>query len=93
VSCVISRVISAIRSPDGSSPRPTVPAIAVRDEQQERTLERLRQAGQQPVSFAELRARGIEFPAVVLTELELSGYAIERVRDRGRLAGVCLLDP
>ncbi len=81
-----------MRGPD-DSPRAAASAIAIRDEQQERTLQRLRQAGQQPVSFSELRARGIDFPAVVLTELELSGYAIERVHDRGRLTGVCLLDP
>ena len=30
---------------------------------------------------------------MVLSELELSGYTFERVRDQGRVAGVCLLDP
>jgi hypothetical protein len=89
---VISQVISALRGSASSPSGSNAPMIAVRDAQQERMLERLRQAGRQPVSFAELRARGIEFPAVVLTELELSGYAIERVHDGGRLTGVCLLD-
>lgn len=82
-----------IRRSNGSPSTGTIAAIAVRDDQQQRTLEWLRQADGQPVSFAELRARGVEFPAMVLSELELSGYTFERVRDRGRVAGVCLLDP
>lgn len=90
---VLSEVISVIRRSNGASPTGTIPAIAVHDDQQQRTLERLRQADGQPVSFAELRARGVEFPALVLSELELSGYTFERVHDRGRVAGVCLLDP
>ena len=56
-------------------------------------LERLRQAGDQPVSFAELRAGGIDFPAAVVSELQLNGYAIDRVYERGRLVGVRLLEP
>jgi hypothetical protein len=44
-----------------------------------------------PVTFAELRAGGIDFPAAVVSELELSGYEIERVHDRGRPIGVRLL--
>ncbi len=63
------------------------------DPQQQRLLERLRQAGDQPVAFADLHASGIAFPAAVVTELELNGYVIERVYDHGRLAGVRLLDP
>jgi hypothetical protein len=90
---VLSEVISVIRRSGGSSPSGTVPEIAVHDDQQQRTLEWLRQADGQPVSFAELRARGVEFPAMVLSELELSGYTFERVRDEGRVAGVCLLEP
>jgi hypothetical protein len=39
-----------------------------------------------------LRAAGIAFPAAVASELELHGYAIDRVHDRGRLIGVRLLD-
>ncbi len=63
------------------------------DAQQQRLLERLRQAGEQPVAFAELHAGGINFPAAVVSELELNGYAIERVYDHGRLVGVRLLGP
>jgi hypothetical protein len=63
------------------------------DVQQQRLLERLRQAGDQPVAFAELHAAGIAFPAAVASELELNGYVIERVYDHGRLVGVRLLYP
>ncbi len=63
------------------------------DAQQQRLLERLRQSGDQPVTFAELHADGIAFPAAVVTELELNGYVIERVYDHGRLIGVRLLQP
>ena len=47
--------------------------------QQLRMLEHLRQAGTQPLTLDQLRAGGIDFPAVVIGELELSGYVIERV--------------
>ena len=63
------------------------------DTQQQRLLERLRQAGEQPVAFAELHASGIDFPAAVVSELELNGYAIERVYDYRRMIGVRLLGP
>ena len=63
------------------------------DAQQQRLLERLRQAGDQPVTFAELRTDGIAFPAAVVSELELNGYVIERVYDHGSLIGVRLLQP
>jgi hypothetical protein len=63
------------------------------DAQQQLLLERLREAGDQPVAFAELHAAGIAFPAAVISELELNGYAIERVHDHGRLLGVRLLQP
>ena len=63
------------------------------DAQQQLLLERLRQAGDQPVAFTELHAGGIDFPAAVVAELELNGYAIERVYDHGRLVGVRLLHP
>lgn len=55
-------------------------------------LERLRGAGGEPVSLAALRAAGLDFPAAVISELELNGYAIERVREDGRLVGVRLLE-
>jgi GNAT superfamily N-acetyltransferase len=63
------------------------------DGQQRRMLERLREAGEKPVSFAELRAGGIDFPAAVVSELELNGYEIERVHDHVRLIGVRPLPP
>jgi hypothetical protein len=63
------------------------------DTQQQRLLERLRESGEQPVAFAELHAGGIEFPAAVVCELDLGGYAIERVYDQDRLVGVRLLEP
>ena len=63
------------------------------DAQQQRLLERLRDAGDQPVAFAEQHASGIAFPAAVVSELELNGYAIERVYDHGRMVGVRLLQP
>ena len=63
------------------------------DAQQQRLLERLRQAGDQPVTFAELHAVGVAFPAAVVLELELNGYVIERVYDHARLVGVRLLHP
>jgi hypothetical protein len=67
--------------------------MTLADAQQERLLERLRQAGDQPVAFAELHTTGIDFPAAVVSELELNGYVIERVHDHGRLVGVRLRDP
>jgi hypothetical protein len=63
------------------------------DVQHQRLLDRLRQAGDEPVAFAELHADGIAFPAAVVTELELNGYLIERVYDHGRMVGVRLLQP
>jgi hypothetical protein len=68
------------------------PGMTVVDSRQLLMLERLRRAGGVPVTFAELRADGIDFPAVVIGELELNGYAIERVYERGRLVGVRLLE-
>jgi hypothetical protein len=63
------------------------------DVQQQRLLRQLRQAGEQPVTFVELRANGVDFPAAVASELELNGYVIERVHEHGRPAGVRLLYP
>jgi hypothetical protein len=34
-----------------------------------------------------------DFPAAVVSELELNGYAVERVYEHGRLIGVRLLQP
>jgi hypothetical protein len=66
--------------------------MALADSQQQLLLERLRRAGTQPVALDELRAGGIYFPAVIISELELHGYAIERVHEHGRLVGVRLLE-
>jgi hypothetical protein len=66
-------------------------AIAT-ETQQLLMLERLRTAGDQPVSLDQLRGGGIDFPAVVVGELELNGYVIERVYEHGRQIGVRLLE-
>jgi hypothetical protein len=67
--------------------------MTLADTQQQRMLEVLRQAGDQPVAFAELHDSGIDFPAAVVSELQLNGYAIDRVYDDVRLLGVRLLGP
>jgi len=56
-------------------------------------LEELRRAGERPVSLAALRAAGLDSPAAVISELELNGYAIERVYEHGRLVGLRLIEP
>ena len=66
--------------------------MTLAETQQLRMLERLRSAGEQPVTLEQLRAGGIDFPAVVIGELELNGYVIERVYEHGRLLGVRLLE-
>ena len=60
--------------------------------QQLRMLEQLRQAGTQPITLDQLRAAAIDFPAVVIGELELNGYVIERVHEHGKLVGVRLVE-
>jgi hypothetical protein len=65
--------------------------IQPRDELQARVVERLRAAGGAPVRFAELRAMGIENPALLGYELAAAGLPIEQVRERGSRALV--LDP
>ena len=67
-------------------------SMALTETQQLRMLERLRSAGEQPVTLDQLRAGGIDFPAVVIGELELNGYVIERVYEHGRQIGVRLLE-
>jgi hypothetical protein len=66
--------------------------MALTETQQLRLLEQLRHTGDQPVTLDQLRAGGIDFPAVVIGELELNGYVIERVYEDGRLLGVRLLE-
>jgi hypothetical protein len=86
---------AALRNPDlepacKAPPAPwraTIRSAALADIQQQRLLERLRHAGEQPVAFSELHAAGIDFPAAVVPELELHGYAIEHVNDHGRVVG------
>jgi hypothetical protein len=63
------------------------------DGQQQRMLERPKEAGDQPVALGDLRGRGVDFPAVVLSELELNGHAIEHVYQDRLLIGVRLRDP
>jgi hypothetical protein len=66
--------------------------VTLAETQQLRMLERLRRAGEQPVTLDELRTAGIDYPAVVLSELEINGYVIERLHKHGRLIGVRLLE-
>jgi len=64
------------------------------DKQQVVLLEILRRAAGAPVSYAQLHEAGIEFPASVVSELELAGVAIGRwhadTRGERRLMGVRL---
>jgi hypothetical protein len=62
--------------------------------QQALLVELLRRAGAEAVSYAELRDRGIDLPASVVSELELAGFPIERcyVGSGSRQLGV-RLDP
>jgi hypothetical protein len=53
------------------------------DEQQARVVERLRAADGAPVSFAELRAMGVENPALLCYELAAVGLPVERPREPG----------
>ena len=66
--------------------------MAPTETQQLRMLQQLRQAGTQPLTLDQLRAGGIDFPAVVIGELELNGYALKRVHEHGKLLGVRLVE-
>ncbi len=59
------------------------------DEEQARLLEILVEAEGKPVSFDELRARGIETPATLVYELEIAGLPIEQSHDP-QAGGLCL---
>jgi hypothetical protein len=48
------------------------------EQQQTILLELLRKAAGAPVSYAELQDAGIEFPASVVSELELAGLPVQR---------------
>jgi hypothetical protein len=66
--------------------------MAAIETQQLRMLEQLRQADRQPMTLDQLRAGGIDFPAVVIGELELNGYVIERVHEQGNPLGFRLVE-
>ncbi len=61
-------------------------SIELRDDQQALLLQRLRAARGTPVDFDELRAVGIEHPAVVSYELEVAGLPIVQTRKSNRPA-------
>ncbi len=66
------------------------------ERQQVLLLGELRRAAGRPVSFDELRRAGIDFPAGVVSELELAGVGLERCYARtggGRRAVGVRLDP
>jgi hypothetical protein len=66
--------------------------LSLPDEQQALVLDALRSAAGTPVGFSELRKAGVEFPASIVSELELSGIAIQRCRVAGgREPGVRLV--
>jgi hypothetical protein len=67
--------------------------LAELDHQQTLVLGALRRAAGAPVSYAELRAAGVELPASVVSELELAGMAIERCSGEGRGVVAVRLDP
>jgi tetratricopeptide (TPR) repeat protein len=66
------------------------------DEQQAQLLDVLRRFGGKPASYQQLRDAGIEYPASVVSELELAGLPLERAYEGSlsarRLLGV-RLDP
>ena len=70
---------------------PKTGSLIPADSQQQQLLDRLRLSGA-PVTFAELRISGIHFPATVVSELQLGGYAFEHVHENGRMVGVRLLE-
>ncbi len=72
---------------DGFGER-TVPVRPL-DEEQARLLEILTAAGGGPVSFDELRARGIENPATLAYELEIAGLPITQLH-KPQAGGLCL---
>jgi hypothetical protein len=57
--------------------------VELHDEQQTRVVERLQAANGAPVSFEELRAMGVENPALLCYELEAIGLPVERPREPG----------
>jgi len=74
----------SIRFPHRDASEAVAPETTER--QQAIALDALRAAGGEPVSYAQLRDAGVEFPASVVAELELAGVEIERCR--GGVRGV-----
>jgi hypothetical protein len=63
------------------------------DPQQRRFLALLERAGGEPVSYADLRAGGVGFPAAVAAELELIGFMVERSTRPGGERGLRVIGP
>src|ERR1700733_15651597 len=77
------RNMSRVHNPNGPRSSRGQEVGSMPDEQQALVLSALRSASGEPVSFSALRAAGGEFPASIVSELELSGVAIERCRIAG----------
>ncbi len=77
----------------GAEARASTTRLEGRDHQQKLVLDALRRAAGYPVSYAELRAAGIDLPASVVSELELAGVAIERCVGEGTGVVGVRLDP
>ena len=77
----------------GAEARASTTTLAGRDHQQKLVLDVLRRAAGAPVSYAELRAAGIDLPASVVSELELAGVAVERCVAEGTGVVGVRLDP
>ena len=77
----------------GAEGRASTTTLEGRDHQQKLVLDALRQAAGAPVSYAELRAVGIDLPASVVSELELAGVAVERCVGEGTGVVGVRLDP
>ncbi len=46
----------------------------------------------EPMTLDQVRGGGIDFPAVVIGELELNGFVIERVHEQGKLLSARLVE-
>lgn len=77
----------------GAEARASTTTLEGRDHQQKLALDALRRAAGAPVSYAELRAAGIDLPASVVSELELAGVAVERCVGEGTGVVGVRLDP
>lgn len=68
-------------------------ARATLERQQTLVLDALQAAGGRPVSYDALREAGVEFPASVISELELAGVDVERCQDGPHVVGARLRAP